>query len=677
MSARTKTVRRVPRREQRGLALIYLALTLTALMIFAALGVDIGLAKEAKAALQAAVDSAALTGAQVLVTTTTPQAQSVFDAAATDAFKSLNLLAAGQTASMTGGCGTHCDDYKLTKGGITYDVQVTTPYTGPNEASPDQSLLNVNSCYGVPTTFAGVIGWKTIPICSSATAQNGVGTGGPTNSGCGSTDEFDNVTNTFNAAVGSQTISATYHSLAGVPVDMSNVHFVVQTQYGDLEQIPEGPGGTGAAGQSYSVTAGSGTDVTFSYTLPNTIDTTADFTGNGTIGTGSIYSNTFTANLQVIDQGGRNCGDASWTTCNPPRNSNAGSAHDPILDGGNSGDVGTNGGWGTGANGADVTDDTSGDDVGLKNPIGGSGTAITGDGHDVASDEYVQTRNPQTNPVLSDSDDTVTPKLGTLVTAGWPVGAIYNDEQPLKPGSISFLVDGVAVPYSSTFTPGTFTFTDPSTVWTYPPAGAGVPSPILGMPSFGQVSSAVSTVTHGATTIAFHVNDAMKPTGGGTPMAGESVTATGVEPSAVTPPASTVAALNGATGNYTLASKANGTYTYTFAYAPTGGAPSSGSGTFNVSVTWNGGSISAATLGASAGSTWPAAQHDSPPGGGPAGGSVGIVFDTANLNNGWHSAVVFANDGDVTTSGGDCGLAIWVFGTTGGAPGPGTLHLIT
>jgi hypothetical protein len=38
---------------------------------------------------------------------------------------------------------------------------------------------------------------------------------------------------------------------------------------------------------------------------------------------------------------------------------------------------------------------------------------------------------------------------------------------------------------------------------------------------------------------------------------------------------------------------------------------------------------------------------------------------------------VFANDGDVTTSGGDCGLAIWVFGTTGGAPGPGTLHLIT
>jgi hypothetical protein len=324
-----------------------------------------------------------------------------------------------------------------------------------------------------------------------------------------------------------------------------------------------------------------------------------------------------------------------------------------------------------------VTDDTSADDPHVPNPITGSTATMVSDGHDVASDEYVQTRNPQTNPVTSDSDDTITPSLGTIVTAGWPVGSIYNDEQPLKPGSISFVVDGMVIPYSSTFSAGTFTLTDPSTVWTYPPSGAGVPSPIAGMPSFGQVAPNVSTVSHGATTIAFHVNDGMAPAGGGTPMAGESVTPTGVEPSTVTPPASTVAALNGATGNYTIASQPNGTYTYTFAYAPAAGAPSYGSGTFNVSITWTGGSISNATLGASAGGNWPNVQHDSPPGGGPAGGSVGVVFDTANLVNGWHSAVLFANDGDVTTSGGDCGLATWVFGTTGGAPGPGTLHLIT
>jgi Flp pilus assembly protein TadG len=687
VTARAKTLRQALRRDEHGFALVYLALVLVVLMIFAALAVDIGMAKEAKASLQAAVDSAALTGAQVLNTTAPTQAQAVFDAAATDAYKSISILSGGQTAATTGSCGTHCDDYKLSSGGIAYDVQVTTPYTGPGELTPDQTLLNVKSCYGVPTTFGNVVGWRSIPICSSATAQNGTGSGGPTNSGCGSTDEFNNVTNTFNAAdnptatppVNHQTISATYHSTLGIPVDMTSVHFVVQTQYGDLVQIPEGPSGVGVAGQSYSVTPGSGTDVTFSYTLPTTIDTSPDFTNTGTIGTNGIYSNTFTANLQVIDQVGRNCGDASWTTCNPPRNASSGTAHDPILDGGASGDVGTDGGWGTQVNGHDTTDDTSGDEpAGVKNPFTGSTATMTSDGHDVASDEYVQTRDPQTTPVASDSDDTITPKLGQLVTAGWPVGAIYNDEQPLKPGSVSFLVDGVVYGYNSAFSGNSWTLTDPSNVWLYPPSNTGVPSPIVGMPSFGTVSTAVSTVSKsGATGIVFHVNDAMAPAGGGTPMAGESVTATGVEPSAVTPPASTVAALNGSTGTYTIASKPNGTYTYTFAYAPTAGAPSSGTGTFNVSITWNGGSISTATLGASGGSPWPNVQHDTPPGGGPAGGSVGIMFDTANLVNGWHSAVVWANDGDVTTSGGDCGMATWVFGTTGGAPGPGTLHLIT
>jgi hypothetical protein len=480
------------------------------------------------------------------------------------------------------------------------------------------------------------------------------------------------VTNTFNAAVGSQTISATYSN--AVPVDLSNAVFVVQTQYGNLVQIPYGGSATGTAGVSYGYKDNSGgklTNVTFSYTLPNTIDTTADFTGNGTIGTGSIYSNTFTANLKVIDQAGRNCGDASWTTCNPARN---GTAHDPILDGGGAGanDTGrANGGYGVGNGGADVTDDTSADDPQLTDPV--THTLINGDGHDVSSDEFVQTRNPQTNPVKGDTDDTFTPPLGTLITAGWPVGVIYNDEQPLRAGSVSFLIDGVVVPYASTFSASSFTFTDPSTVWTYPPAGVGVPTVIAGVPAFGAVSPAVSIVNHTNTTISFQVYDNMK-----NPMPGESVVTSGVEPSAVTAPGSTVAALNGATAAYTLAPKANGTYTYTFAYSPVLGAPNDGSGNFNVSVTWNANVITAATLGAG-GSAWPNVSHDTVPGGGSqgAGSSVGIVYDSANLVNGWHSAVLFANDGDVTTSGGDCGMATWAFSSTGGAPGPGSLHLIT
>jgi Flp pilus assembly protein TadG len=679
MTPRRKTVRSVMRRRgQHGLALIYLALTLTALMIFAALGVDIGLAKEAKASLQAAVDSAALTGAQILDTTQATQAQVVFDAAATETYKSMNILTAGQTAGMTGSCGSHCDDYQLVRGGVTYDVQVTTPAIGPLGGSADPTLLNVKSCYGVPTTFAGVVGWKTIPICANATGQNGVGSGGPSNSGCGASDEFNNVTNTFNAAIGSQTISATYSGTT--PVDLTNVHFVVQTQYGNLVQIPEGPAGVGVTGQSYSVNpASGGTSVTFSYTLPNAIDASWDWTHNNNIGTGGVYSNTFTANLQVIDQQGRNCGDASWTTCNP---ASGGAAHDPILDGGGSSaaDTGSvNGGYGTGNNHADVTDDTSGELPKLTDPF--SHTQINGDGHDVASDEYVQTRNPQTNPVTGDSDDTFTPALGTIVSAGWPVGVIYNDEQPLRAGSVSFLIDGNVAQYSSTFQASSggndyFTFADPSTVWTYPPSSNGAPTVVTPMPAFGTVSSSVSTAaTAGATTIKFTVYDNM-----GNPMPGENVVTSGVEPSAVTPPASTVTALNGTTGNYTIAAQPNGSYTYTFAYSPVAGAPNHGSGTFNVTVVWGGGSITSATLGnVNNAAAWPNSQHDQVPGGGShgPGSSVAMVYNSANLVNGWHSVVVFANDGDVTTSGGDCGMATWVFGSTGGVPGPGTLHLIT
>jgi hypothetical protein len=95
-------------------------------------------------------------------------------------------------------------------------------------------------------------------------------------------------------------------------------------------------------------------------------------------------------------------------------------------------------------------------------------------------------RDPLSNPVKADSDDTVTPSLGTLVTAGWPVGVIYNDEQAMRAASVSYLVDGVPIPSSATSTPGSYTNTDPSTVWTYEPSGVGTPSPIPGVPAFGS-----------------------------------------------------------------------------------------------------------------------------------------------------------------------------------------------
>jgi Flp pilus assembly protein TadG len=678
-------VRRVERRREHGFALVYLALVLIVLMIFAALAVDIGIAKEAKASLQAAVDSAALSGAQVIDTTKATQAQAVFDAAATEAFKSMNLISGGSTASMTGSCGTYCDDYQLTQGGIAYDVQVTTPAAPPQGGSADPTLLNVKSCYGVPTTFGGVVGWKSIPICSSATAQNGVGTGGNTNGGCGTkTDEFSNVTNTFNAAVGQQTISATYS--ATYPVDTNNVHFVVQTQYGNFIQIPQG---SGTDGVSYSMTDnsnGSLTNVTFSYTLPSTIDTSPAFhySGAGTIGTNGIYSNTFTANLQVIDQLGRQCGDASWTTCNPPKSKGA-EAHDPVLDGGASAD-GISGGYGlgnpVGANNKEVFDDTSGETE--PSPVG-DGSTITGDGHDVTSDEYVQTRDPQVagQAITSDSDDTITPPLGDVVSAGWPVGAIYNDEQPLDAAWTYFIVDGQQKGYSSSFSSDLYTFTDPSTVYKYAPAGSTAPSPITSVPNFGSVSAAVSTYTQSGKTLTFKILDQM-----GNPLPGENITVSGG--SGVTAPASTLTALDGSTGTYTFATTPNGTVNYTVSYSLATNAPQWGgplypggsvaneSGSFTLTIKWTNGSMAVTGgMGTGSASTWPNAQHDHPTSGSQPGGSLGVMYDSAVLQNGWHSAVLFVNDGDRTTSGGDCGLATWAFSSTGGLPGPGTLHLIS
>ena len=681
MSRRPVAVRRIAHPGEEGVVILYLALVLTALMMFAAFAVDLGLAKESKANTQAAVDTAALSGAQVLVTTASTQAQKVFDVAAATTFKSLGILdtAGGAGLPASTACTpvvTYCQDYRITKGATAYDVSVTTPYTAPGQVTPDRTLLHITSCWGVPTLFGGVIGWKTIPICTSATAQNGAGVGGASNGGCGSTTEFSTISNTFNAPVGAQTISALYSGTFAV--DVKNVHFVVQTQYGNFQQLPEGPGGVGVPGVSYSLVDHSGgklTNATFSYTLPSTIDTSTAFTGYNvsTIGSGAIYSNTFTANLTVIDVAARNCGEASWTTCNPPK-SRGSEAHDAIFDGGGSGDVGgQDQGWGTGTNGADRTDDTSGETV--KSPVG-DGSNISGDGHDVASDEYVQSRNTASNPLLADADDTITPALGTLVTAGWPVGAIYNDEQPLRAAWTYFIVDGVSVPFSSsTWTPGTFSFADPSTVWKYAPKGLTGPTVIPGMPSFGVVVPGASGISRSGNSIGFNLIDNM-----GNPLPGEKITNTSGA-SAVTPPASPITALDGSTAKYAIAKPAGaGTFAYTFAYTPAPGAPQWGSGSFVVNITWSNTAITAARMATTATTqNWPAAAHDWPPGmdSGSAGGSVAVVFNTANLTNGWHSAILFANDGDVTTSGGDCGLATWAFGSTGGPPGPGTLHLVS
>jgi hypothetical protein len=609
-----KSPRRV-RRDESGVAMVYLALTLVVLMIFASFAVDIGNARQQKADGQAGVDSAALSGAQVLDSKASPQIPAVFNMAATTTFKSLGL--SGYPTSPTGSCGATCDDYVWTQDGKTYDIQVTTPFTGPGEAQPDATMLNVRACWGVPTTFAKVLGYASIPICTTATAQNG-GFGGSGGGGCGTSSDITNITNTFTSAT-PQKITATYDTTGSnkSPLDTSKIQFVVQAPYGNFIQL--------AAGPPYDAThyqlTGSGDKVTISYTLPASIDT------SGNTQPPAVVSNTFSADLQVIDTAGQSCGNASWSTGNQ-------NGRDPIFDGGYAHDVSSNG-LTSGTNEAWELPGGNWDDK----PLG------DGDGHDVNSDMA-----NQDIPVVSDSDDTVWPVVGTQVSAGTPIGAIYNDENPLRAASVQFVVDGVTVPYDPNFGPNTFTFVDPSTV------SNASPTIITGMPSFGTVyntpAGMVSTVSNdGNGNLRLTLYDQMQ-----NPMPGYTIT------------------LSPSWGG-TQTSHLDGTATYT-GFPPNGTYTASysrgaDSGSFKFTIS-GGTTISGVTPKSIAGSPWPAVANTR----GrnqtklPYGGSVGIMYNSTNLKPGWHAAVLFANDGDVNVLGGDCGLVAWAFSTKG------TLHLV-
>jgi hypothetical protein len=396
----------------------------------------------------------------------------------------------------------------------------------------------------------------------------------------------------------------------GLPINQANIHFAAQTPYGNFVQLPASGNGVSVAGVSYGILPVAGNnynDVTISYTLPASINPSPN-------NPAAAYSNTFTANLQVTDTAGRNCGTATWTTCNPLRN---GTPHDPIFDGGSSNDV-NGAGWGLDGH-ASVNDDTS-----------------DHDGNDANQN--------------ADSDDTVTPPQGSIITAGTPIGAIYNDEQPLRASSVNLVVDGATVGYTQAWTANTFTFVDPSTMTS---TGAGTPTVIAAMPAFGAVSPTVSLVRKSGGLLQVVLDDNML-----NPMPGETVTVAGSTTGAQT------SALDGH-ANFNFPAAGVHTVTYTGAY---------GNGSFPVTVTAG----PNATKTTNPPALWPTAGHDTGTDGSlTAGGSVGVMYKTsASLLNGWHSVILFANDSDVTTQGGDCGIVSWAFASTGGTNAPGTLHLV-
>jgi Flp pilus assembly protein TadG len=276
------------------MALVYVALFLSVLMIAVAFAVDLGNLRQQKTNGQAAADAAALSGAQLLSSST---ANSWYYNAATTAFNSLGLNAPAVTSgtSYASDCGSGCRDYSYTSGSTTYFTKVTTPWQG------DATTLGVQVCWNVPTSFATIFGYSVFPTCAGAAAQQGASSPGTTGGGCGVNSELFNTNKVVPNASGGinggtllQTTYDTYDSPPNgngtqVPLDTSKVYLVVQDQYGNFS--------TPAATLTDQSPAGSPmTKVLISYTVPMTMAT-------------------FTATLSVTDLNGKNCGETGWTTC--------------------------------------------------------------------------------------------------------------------------------------------------------------------------------------------------------------------------------------------------------------------------------------------------------------------------------------------------------------------------
>lgn len=390
------------RRDEGGFAIVYTALAITLLMIVAAIVVDLGNARQQKTGAQAAADAAALSGAQLLNSTTT---DSWYWAAANSVFHSLGLsYTVLDDTTPYASCGAGCRDYSYTAQGTTYHAKVTTPYAGV------ATELGVQACWSVATSFAPVIGTQSLPFCALAVAQGGTVSHGSSNGGCGATTEFFNTStitpNAGGGVDGGTVISTVYDTTASgtgtnLPLDTAHIYFVVQDPYGNFLKLGPGPGGYTLTDQS----GGAMTKVMISYTVPATMDT-------------------FSATLGARDTSGKDCGQTGWTTCTTEENL----FENPDADGDTSYDVVSDGDEQITPPGGAITDVSK--------------TNISGTFHDETN------INPMTTALIVDGsgipfNGTTTPttsgySMSVVPPAGWntPSGAdsaIYVDTTPPGP----------------------------------------------------------------------------------------------------------------------------------------------------------------------------------------------------------------------------------------------------
>lgn len=178
MVLRTSAPRSDRRAEgDRGISLIIVALSMVAICGLAALGVDMGNARQVRRELQGGVDAAALAGSldlpissNNLATRTTKQSQARNTAMA---YAIRNLVGAGATQTAQCGNAFTCTD---TVGGVSFTV--TTPWNPSTGALPtdtsDSNYLGyiyVRACQPTPTFFAGALNQQSPIVCRMAVGR--------------------------------------------------------------------------------------------------------------------------------------------------------------------------------------------------------------------------------------------------------------------------------------------------------------------------------------------------------------------------------------------------------------------------------------------------------------------------------------------------------------------------
>jgi Flp pilus assembly protein TadG len=297
----------VSRRDEGGAVIPLMALVLVVLVIFTAIVVDLGRAREQRREAQAAADAGALAGVQAIDTLNPPECGDSNCAAAFYTMKSLFLAPVAPMARTTcaAGAGETCWSYSLS--GI--DVHVTTPYS-LRGAPADPDLVNVHICHPVPTPFGSVIGTRSVDVCASATAQrNGskAGSGGPLSSpvsDCVGEDNLEAIIPGTGTVQAGTKIGAVFNGDDSA-IDMSRIEFSAPDQNGNQTNLTLDP--TGQNGYTVTTDPANPNRATISYTVPSNLPTGRKKKKDPA----TVYK----ASLRFFDldqKPGPDCGMATW-----------------------------------------------------------------------------------------------------------------------------------------------------------------------------------------------------------------------------------------------------------------------------------------------------------------------------------------------------------------------------